>query len=96
MEFSETIVMQLFDPTSMWWIVVSVQAVGVASACLTRLSEGSLGEDACQLAFLGSLSLMGLATLASLAIGPGACVTSGATLTVMVLTATWDMRRAVL
>lgn len=88
--------MQSLDPASIWWMVAVVQAIGVATACLTRLSEGSLGERACQRVFLGSLSLMGLATLGSLVLGPGACVASGITLAVTVLTATWDVSRAVL
>lgn len=88
--------MQSLDPTSVWWIVAVVQTVGIATACLTRLSEGSLGERTCQRVFLGSLSLTGLATLGSLVLGPGACVASGTTLAVMVLTATWDVGRAVL
>jgi hypothetical protein len=46
--------------------------------------------------FLGCLALVGAGTMIALAIGPGTCVASGATMAVMVLTATWDFGGAVL
>jgi len=70
--------------------LVAVQIVGLASACLTRIGERSTRQASYQRIFLGCLSLVGLATLISMLIGPGTCMMSGAALAVMVLMATWD------
>ncbi len=70
--------------------LAAVQIIGLASACLTRIGERSTRQASYQLIFLGCLSLVGLATLISMLIGPGTCMVSGTTLAVMALTATWD------
>ena len=84
------------EPASLFWCLAAVHVLGLLSACLTRLSEGSLGQARFQRVFVCCLALTGLATMASLALGPNTCVVSGATMAVMVLTATWDIGTAVL
>lgn len=88
--------MPQFDPVMTFWCLATVQTVALVSACLVRMAEGSLREAHCQWICLGCLSLAGLATMISLAMGPTSCVFSGAALAVSILTATWDIRAAVL
>lgn len=84
------------DPVWLFWCLAVVHLVGLASACLTRLSEGSSGHASFQRIFVGCLVITGLATMASLALGPNTCMVSGATLAVTILTATWDVGTALL
>ncbi len=84
------------DPAGLFWCLAAIHFVGLLSACLTRLSEGSSGHARFQRVFVGCLALAGLATLASLALGPNLCMVSGATLVITVLTATWDVGTALL
>lgn len=84
------------DPILFFWCLAVVQVVALASACLARLAEGSLQEGSCQCMCLVCLTLAGVATMASLFMGPTACVFSGAALAVTILTATWDLSAAVL
>lgn len=85
--------------TNLEWAIYGlavIQAAGLLSACAARLGEGSVRQACCQWLFFGCLSLVGLATMVALAVGPEACLASGTTLAVMVLTATWDFGRTVL
>lgn len=84
------------DPVSLFWCLAVVHLVGLLSACLTRLSTSVCGQALFQRLFVCCLTLTGLATMASVALGPHTCVVSGATLVVTVLTATWDVGTAVL
>lgn len=88
--------MFLIDPVWLFWCLAAVHAIGLLSACLTRMSEGSVGQARFQRLFVCCLALTGLATTASLALGPHTCMVSGATLVVTILTATWDVGSAVL
>ncbi|MGH7195014.1 MAG: hypothetical protein ACREJM_15990, partial [Candidatus Saccharimonadales bacterium] len=85
-----------FNPVWLFWCLTVVHLVGLMSACLTRLSEGSLGHARFQRVFVGCLALTGLATLASLSLGPNFCMVSRAALVVTILTATWDVGTALL
>ena len=85
-----------FDPVLLLWCLATVQVLALASACLVRMSEGSLREARYQRFCLGCLALAGLATMASLVVGPATCVFSGAALAVTILTATWDIGATVL
>ena len=84
------------EPVSLIYALAVVQVVGLASACLARMGEGSIRQTSCQRLFFGCLAMVGAATMIAMAIGPGACVASGAMMAVMVLTATWDFGGAVL
>ncbi|HET6882621.1 MAG TPA: hypothetical protein VFI31_20810 [Pirellulales bacterium] len=88
--------MPRFDPAWFLWCLATVQFLALTSACLARLAEGSLRETRYQWLCLGCLALAGMATLASLVVGPTTCVFSGAALAVTILTATWDLSGAVL
>ena len=84
------------EPTLLIYGLAIVQVIGLASACLARIGEGSIRQTSCQRLFFGCMALVGVATVLAMHVGPGACVFSGATLAVMVLTATWDFGGAVL
>jgi hypothetical protein len=84
------------EPATLIYVLAGVQVVGLASACLARMSEGSIRQASAQRIFLGCLALVGAATMTAMLIGPGASVLSGATMAVMVLTAVWDFGGAVL
>ena len=88
--------MPRLDPVCFLWCLAAVQMLALASACLTRMAEGSLREARCQWCCLGCLTLAGLATMASLLIGPTTCLFSGVVLAVTILTATWDLGAALL
>jgi len=68
------------------------QVVGLASAFLTRFSEGSHCQGWCQSIFLACLGIVGLATMASLQLNVGGWYLSGTTLALMVVAATCDFR----
>ena len=80
-----------FDSTAApgFW---SAQCFGVLSAAAARLSEGSSCQSVSQWVFFVALSLLGAATAVALTVGPGVWVACAASLAVMVLTATWDLR----
>ena len=81
-----------FDSPSVLWLFVAAQLLGVLSAWLARLSEGSVCQAVSQWMFFGVLPLMGAATMVALAVGPGCWLACCATLSVMVLTVTCDFR----
>ena len=83
--------MPLFDPVWFLWCLATVQLMALVSACVARMTEGSLREARYQWLCLGCLALAGLATMASLIVGPATCVFSGVVLAVTILTATWDL-----
>lgn len=68
-----------------------IQAAGLASAWLARLSEGSAHQAPCHWLFFGLLAAVGATIMVSIALGTG-WLASGATLSVMVLAAIWDFR----
>lgn len=71
-----------------------IQIMGVATALLARLSERSALQSWCHAMFFASLILMGVATVASLTVGPGMTLASGATLAVMAVAAVCEFRPA--
>jgi len=80
----------VFTPASpslvpLFWFVVAAQCLGILAAWFTRQSEGSRLQRACQLAFIASLLLVGLATIAALRLGAGYWLCCGATFSLMVL-----------
>jgi hypothetical protein len=96
MDSLERFPMPEFDPVVVLCCLAFVQLLALASACLVRLAEGSLRQARCQWLCLSCLALAGLATMASLIIGPSPCMFSGVVLAVTILTATWDLRATVL
>ena len=76
------------------WLLVAIQLLGLSIAWLVRLGEGSPHQSSLQLLFFAFLTLVGGATIATLGLGPGRWLACGVTLTLMVLTVTWDSRRS--
>ena len=74
------------------WGWGSIQVVGLLSAWLARLSEGSRRQTSCHGLFFVCLALIGLSMIASMAAGPKYSLPTGITLSVMVLAAVWDFR----
>jgi len=70
-----------------------VQVVGLGSACLARIAEGSSRQTPCQWLFLVSLAAVGVATMALLAADASTWLVSATTLSVMILAVTVDFRR---
>ncbi|MBN2474654.1 MAG: hypothetical protein JXB62_08600 [Pirellulales bacterium] len=75
-------------------LLVMIELLGLGSAWVTRLSEGSRYETGCQLVFLGLLTITGLATIATAGMGIGYWLTSGPTVCLMALMVLCDFRRA--
>jgi hypothetical protein len=82
------------DSPALLCCVGAVQVLGLLSAALTRLAEGSRRQSVCQWLFFVCLGLVGLGTIVSLGLPSGWWVASGATLSMMVVTATWDFGRS--
>lgn len=82
--------MQGFDSTTVLWCLGTIQALGLASAGFARWSSGRNCQASCHALFFAFLSLVGVATVAALMIGPGCGLVSGTTLAIMAVTATLD------
>jgi hypothetical protein len=80
------------NPSTLLWLFVAAQLLGVSTACLARFSEGKPHQVVCQWLFFGILPLVGLATMVALTIGPGYWLACATTLALMVLTVTCDFR----
>jgi len=86
--------MDLMEIGPLAWLLVGTQLIGLASAWTARVSEGSPLQACCQWVFLGSLALVGLATMLSLQLRIGSWLVSGTTLALMVLAATCEFTSA--
>ena len=84
--------MAYLETSFLVWTLGLIQMAGLASAWLARMSEGSRSQASCQWLFLVFLAVMGLTTMATVALGPRYWLASGTTLAVMVLGAIWDFR----
>ena len=82
------------DFPALLWILVGIQLLGLLTAWLTRITEGSWCQSWCQWAFFACLGLVGVATVVSIGLGPGCWLPSGATLSSMVLAAICDFSDA--
>ena len=87
----DAVPMIALEAHAVFWLLIAVQAAGLTSTWLTRLSEGSRCQTSCQRLFFGCLGLVGLATIASLGLGPGSWLSCGTTLSLMVVGVTWDV-----
>jgi hypothetical protein len=84
--------MAYLEASMLGWSLGVIQVVGLLSAWLARLNEGSTRQVWCHWLFVACLALIGLATMAFVAIGARYWLASGTTLSVMVLAAVWDFR----
>jgi len=83
----------LENPVLAYGLCVAL-VVGLVSACAARMSVGSRCQSVCQTTFLCCLLGVGLLTMAAAGLAPGFWLVSGATFSLMVLTATCDFRRS--
>ena len=82
-----------FDAESTLWILAALQFVGLLSAWLARVSEGSRMQTSCQWVFFATLIVLSVTTMLTIALHPWFWMTESVTLALMVLTAVWDFRR---
>lgn len=78
------------SPTTLFWIIASIQIVGLASLGLTRISEGTNQCQLCQLLFYVCLTLVGGSTMVCLQCRDGGWLFCAITLSVMAVGATID------
>jgi hypothetical protein len=82
--------MSAFETSWAVWLVILVQAVGLLSVWLARASEGLTLERRFRWLFLACLGLVAGSTMVGLSLGPGFWLTSGVTLSAMVVTGIFD------
>ncbi len=82
-----------FEAAVICWLLGAAQSLGLASAWIARVSEGSRYQSVGQSLFLACLTLVAAACIGSFTLGPGHWLACGATLSLMVLTVTCDFRR---
>lgn len=80
------------ESAAAFWLWVLVQALGLLSAWLVRVNEGSTGQAASHASFYISLAVVGSVTIITLGMGSGCWLASATTLALMVLMATCDFR----
>jgi len=71
-------------------VLLITEILGLLSAALARLSEGSSYQAFGQRFFLTCLGLLGVTTMIALILDPACWLSSGATFAMMVLAATCD------
>ena len=74
--------------------LAAVQILGMASAWLARLSEGSAHQCRCQRLFFFSLVIVGAATMAALRFSPICWLVSAVTFTLMIMVVVCDFSRS--
>jgi hypothetical protein len=82
------------DPRVVFWILLAVEAIGLASASLVRLSAGCRSHQSCQWLFLACLALVGFGSVVAMVISPMCWLLSAATLAMMIVGAVWDRSHA--
>jgi hypothetical protein len=78
------------DPQMLFWILLAVEAIGLVSASLVRLSAGSRGHQPCQLLFFACLALVGCGSAMAMLISSVCWLLSAVTLALMILAVVWD------
>lgn len=86
--------MDAFSTGSGFWLLASIQIVGAITALLARLGERSAFQSSCHWLFMAAMLVAGIATAASLAMGPGVALIGGASLAVMAVAAVCELRPA--
>src|SRR5690606_16808426 len=90
----EAVPMSGLETPAVVWLLATIQLLGLISAWMVRLSEGSRRQVACQWVFVGTLALAGAVAMVSVALEPGYWLASGTSLSIMVLAATCDCRKS--
>ena len=78
------------ETSCVFWLLIAVELLGLGSAIVARISEGSRRETWCQRIFLAVMGVVGIAAIISLGFGPDCWLAVGGTFSVMVLIATTD------
>ena len=68
MESLPVLAITALDPRVVFWILVAVEAMGLTSASLVRLSAGCRSHQSCQWLFMACLSLVGFASVVAMGI----------------------------
>ncbi len=85
--------MMTLSLTAIFWSTVVVQLLGLGSIAALSTCGSDWGRCCFQRLFLSTLVALGFITLLAVAAGSHSWVTSGATLSVMTVFATFDSRR---
>ena len=80
------------DQPVAFWLMTTVQIAGLFSLALTRVGEHTTASLPCRRIFFACLLLVGLATMLSVASRTGHWTMGGATLSLMVVGSTLDLR----
>ena len=72
------------------WTVSLVQLLGIGSAVLIRLSDGSRWQTACRTLFFVSLALVGMTAVGTMLIESGLWLLAGITLSCMIVSALFE------
>ena len=75
------------------WTLATVQLLGMSSAWLARLTEGSAHQNRCQRLFFFSLIAVGAATMISLRMPPLYWLFSAVIFTLMIMVVVCDFSR---
>jgi hypothetical protein len=78
------------ETSYVFWLLIAVELLGLASAVVARVSEGSRRENWCQRIFLAVMGVVGIVAIISLGFGPDCWLAAGGTFSLMVLIATTD------
>lgn len=78
--------------TTLLWLFIVIQVVGLTSAFIARISEGYCCQTLCQRIFLLCLVLVSVSAVIGPQLGPGYSLLSGSSLAFMVLGAVCDFR----
>ncbi|MGD9127643.1 MAG: hypothetical protein PVH19_09720 [Planctomycetia bacterium] len=67
------------------WTVSAIQAIGILSVLLARLTEGSCMQNVCRALFIISLTLVGTTAIVTMLITPELWLISGITFSGMII-----------
>ncbi len=88
----ETKLMWTLSLPVIFWLTIAIQLMGMGSIIAMRLCPSGRRQSACQKLFMTVLLALGLITVLSFGAASDSWVTSGATLSVMTVCATFDCR----
>lgn len=78
--------------TVAFWAIIAVMVLGVCSTIAARLAEGTREQSRCQVVFVVCLLLVAVSTLVAMTISNELFLACGATLSLMAVGATLDLR----
>lgn len=75
------------------YLLAALHVIGLLSAWMVRVSEGSSRQIPCQCLFLAWLCLAGTVAMVCAGLGPGYWLASGTSVSLMVVCATCEFRK---